>query len=72
MVEQNNLAWLEANGFIVGERDPAMNSAYAGRYMVAEHYEPGHAQEDGDGGVWCIVGDCLEFLIEETVNFWRE
>ena len=63
---------LRALGFVVGKRDPNMNRAFLGAYMVAEHYEAGTVQDDGEGGegVWCIVGDDLTALIREAVSFY--
>lgn len=65
-------ALLRAHGFIVGRRDPNMNRAFEGQYMVAEPYPQGTAQDDAQGGdgVWCIVGDNLDQLIEEAINFF--
>lgn len=64
--------FLEDRGFIIGERDPNMNTAFAGRFMVAEPYEAGHTQPDGMGGdgVWCVVGDDLAHLIETSADFF--
>ena len=65
-------AALEKMGFVIGKRDPNMNRAFAGRYMVAESYDAGTIQDDAQGGdgVWCIVGDHLEGLITEAAQFW--
>lgn len=41
-------------GFTIGERDPRLNTACAGRYMVVD---------TTDGSKWYIVGDNLENLI---------
>lgn len=64
---------LRAHGFIVGPRDPNMNKAFEGRYMVAEAYEKGHEQDDAQGGdgVWCIVGDDMDKLTAEAVWFFE-
>jgi hypothetical protein len=61
---------LESYGFKIGARDPKLNTAFTGAFMVAEAYEEGHTQEDGGGGVWCIVGDDLEELIQHAADFW--
>lgn len=63
---------LEAAGFIVGKRDPAMNTAFTGQFMVSEEYDEGHTQPDGSGGIWCIVGDDLNALIETASQFYDE
>lgn len=63
---------LEAMGFRIGARDPRMNTAFEGAFMVAEGYEDGHTQEDGQGGVWCVVGDDLEQLIETAAGFFDD
>ena len=67
-------ASLEKLGFIVGVRDPKMNTAFLGKYMVSEHYEENHTQVDGGQAhsVWCIVGDNLALLIEDAASFWGE
>lgn len=66
-----NRALLDSFGFIVGERDPAMNTNFAGRFMVCEPYESGHSQPDGSGGIWCVVGDDLDMLMIEAVEFFE-
>ena len=63
---------LESYGFKIGDRDPKMNTAFEGRYMVAEAYEAGHTQEDGSGGVWCVVGHDLDELVETAAGFWTD
>lgn len=60
---------LEGYGFIVGVRDPLMNTDFSGAFMVAESYEPGHTQQDGSGGVWCVVGDDLDELVAIAFDF---
>lgn len=65
---------LQAAGFVVGKRDPNMNRAFAGRFMVAEAYELGTMQDDAQGGdgVWCIVGDDMATLIREAFSFFAD
>lgn len=65
---------LQAAGFVVGKRDPNMNRAFAGRFMVAEAYEPGTTQDDAQGGdgVWCIVGDDMATLVREAFSFFSD
>ena len=58
---------LEEQSFVVGERDPRLNTDYAGRYMVVEaHDESELPTRDGSNGPWCIVGDSLDALIKEA------
>ncbi len=59
---------LEACGFVVGERDPRLNTNYTGEYMVAEAYDESDElpTQDGRNGPWCIVGDDLDALIAEA------
>lgn len=66
-----NEALLDDFGFIAGDRDPAMNTSFAGRFMVCEPYEDGQSQPDGSGGVWCVVGDDLDMLMTEAVEFFE-
>lgn len=63
---------LQAAGFVVGRRDPNMNRAFAGKFMIAEGYEPGTTQDDAQGGdgVWCIVGDDIATLTREAFYFF--
>jgi len=70
MTDLEKLAWLLEAGLIVASRDRSMNTDFPGNYMVSEWYEPGHQQRDGNGGVWCIVGDDLGALICEGYDFW--
>lgn len=67
-----NRALLENAGFVTGARDPLMNTAFNGAFMVAEPYPKGVTQQDAQGGdgVWCIVGDDLDLLRQEAVDFW--
>ena len=65
-------AWLKMYGFKYGERDPLMNTAFNGRFMVAKHYLDGHTQESSRGGVWCVVGDNLDALIDAAYNAFAD
>ena len=62
---------LRSHGFVLGPRDPNMNTAFKGQFMVSEQYPPGYSQPDGMGGdgVWCIVGDDYDTLLAEAVTF---
>lgn len=55
---------LEDFGFVIGNRDPRLNTNYPGRYMVVEaHDESELPTEDGRNGPWCVVGDDIDELI---------
>lgn len=77
MIIDDDLKWriekLKSYGFIVGERDPNRNQAFAGRYMVAEPLDENssHTTDDAGNGEWCIVGDDLSFLVGETISFFE-
>lgn len=62
VVELKNMGWL------VGERDPNMNRAFAGQFMVAEPLAEGdpYPTADASDGRFCIVGDDLEALAREA------
>lgn len=65
------IADLKRWGFVVGERDPRLNRAFAGAFMVAESYEDSQAPTDsGRDGPWCIVGDNLTALVEQAHSSW--
>lgn len=58
-------------GFIVGDRDPRLNMAFTGKFMVAEKYEDSQLPtDDAQYGPWCIVGDNLEELVETAFAHW--
>lgn len=63
---------LRSLGWVVGDRDPKMNSKFDGAYMVVEdEYTPDYpGQADGsDGdGIWCLVGDDLSALVDEALS----
>lgn len=61
---------LESYGFTIGKRDPNLNSAFDGKFMVAEEYKAGTKTRDAANGPWCIVGNDLEYLIEQAARFW--
>jgi hypothetical protein len=63
---------LESGGFIIGARDPRLNSNFPGRYMVAEpHDESELPTKDGSNGPWCVVGDDLDELITQAADFFE-
>jgi len=56
-------------GFTVGDRDPRINRAFVGAFMVAEaHDESELPTDDGSDGPWAIVGDNLEALIIQAYD----
>jgi hypothetical protein len=70
MTYEQRKAMLEARGWICGERDPNRNKAWQGRFMVAEPLEEGEGPVtlDASGGAWCVVGDNLRVLVDQTFN----
>ena len=62
-------AQLQRAGFVIGQRDPRINTNYPGQFMVAEWYEESQLPtKDGSNGPWAIVGDNLDDLIDEAFN----
>lgn len=62
---------LESFGFVVGKRDPKMNSDHEGAFMVAEEVPEGYAgQRDGSDNeeIWCVVGDDMELLVSDAID----
>jgi hypothetical protein len=58
---------LRAAGFIVGPREPRLNTAFLGKFMVAELYDESDLPtEDARHGPRCIVGDDLAYLIDQA------
>jgi hypothetical protein len=60
--------WLREHGYVIVERDPRLNTNYAGRYMVTEaDFEQDELPtEDASNGPFCVVGDNLVALVEEA------
>jgi len=66
---QTMRATLERHGFIVGEREPRINTLHPGAFMVAEAFEDSELPTlDGRNGPWAIVGDNLESLIRQAFD----
>lgn len=65
--------YLRSKGFVVGDRDPNQNRAFAGRFMVAEEVTPNdlYPTDDAGDGRFCIVGDDLKALMEQTLCFFE-
>lgn len=62
--------YLTALGFTIGKRDPRVNTAYSGQFMVIEiHEESELPTKDGSNGPWAVVGDDLGVLIKTAYNF---
>lgn len=61
---------LKSMGWHVGKRDPLMNRAFAGRFMVSEPLEEGdpYPTDDASDGRFCLVGDNLEALAAEALQ----
>src|SRR5271156_50463 len=56
-------AKLESYGFTCGPRDPRLNRAFKGKFMVVENHDESELPTDsGADGPWCIVGDDLPAL----------
>jgi len=63
---------LRAIGLIVGRRDPRRNTAFRGRYMVAEPIDPELLPtESARVGGYCIVGDNLAALVNEAHGWFQ-
>ena len=66
-------AQLRQWGFIVGKRDPRLNTRFSGAFMVCESFEPAEVPtKDGSNGPWCIVGDDLTLLVEQAYGVWAD
>jgi hypothetical protein len=64
---QQRKAYLLSCGWHIGPRDPRINTDYPGKFMVAEpHDESELPTRNGESGLWAIVGDDLESLINEA------
>jgi len=69
---QRKMEALKKAGFIVGPRDPRLNRAFKGIFMVAAHYEKTQRPtDDASKGPWCIVGNNLAALITQAYDFWE-
>lgn len=67
MITEQKIELLRAYDFVVGDRDPKLNTAHAGAFMVAEQYTPRLTMtKDAGNGPWCIVGDDLIALVDEA------
>lgn len=72
MTQADKISFLRGYGFIVGDRDPRLNTNYTGKFMVVEaHEESELPTEDGSDGPWCVVGDNLTTLVDQGYEFLR-
>lgn len=70
MTQNKKRKFLTKYGFIVGARDPLLNTNYPGKFMVTESYEENELPtEDSSNGPWCITGDDLDALVDEGCKF---
>lgn len=60
--------YLALHGLYLRARDWRINQAHEGDWQITEHYESGHTQEDGSGGVWAIVGRDRDALEQEALG----
>ncbi len=66
------VVWLIDHGFRVGVRDPQINTAAPGAFMVAEPYTAAEVPtEDASRGPWAIGGEDLAALVAEAYGEWR-
>lgn len=65
MTMQEKIRTLQQAEFLVGKRDPLVNPAFAGAYMVSEQHHFNFR------GGWAIVGDDLDLLVEEAFEFFE-
>lgn len=65
----NKTQFLEGFGYRIGSRDPRINTASEGKYMVCEDFAEGDyplPTRDGSNGPWAIVGDDMDMLVNEA------
>lgn len=65
---EGNKELLEYQDFIVGERDPRVQTEFDGKYMVAQKYDDCEIENPHNGDFWCVVGDDLNALMEEAIR----
>jgi hypothetical protein len=67
--QAERIALLREHGFIVGPRDPLRNTAFLGRFMVAQPINAAQLPtEAASDTAWCVVGDNLTELVDHTIN----
>jgi hypothetical protein len=64
--------YLETLGYVIGDRDPRLNTNFIGAYMIVDDDYKDYKlpTRDGSNGPWCIVGDDLDELIEHAFTVW--
>lgn len=70
IVAASQAEYLKGLGWTVGPRDPRVNTAFAGQYMVCQPHEPHELPtRDASQGPWAVVGDDLADLVCEAWTF---
>jgi hypothetical protein len=65
MAQKEKIEFLKSYGWLIGDRDPRLNTDYAGAFMVCEPFDDSEVPtRDGSNGPWCVVGDDLDALID--------
>ena len=62
--------FLRNSGITVDLRDPKMNSAFKGKFMICNPLEEGdpYPTEDASDGRFCIVGNDLPSLLDDAIS----
>lgn len=70
MTTKQKIAFLKSRGWIVGKRDPRLNTDFPGSQMCCEPFEDHEVPtRDGRNGPWCVVGDDLPSLVNQAFDF---
>ncbi len=71
-MDSGNIEKLESMGLFVGKRDPKMNRAFKGRFMVCQPLSEGdpYPTDDASDGRFCIVGDDMDRLVIEAIAYF--
>ena len=67
--QEHRAATLRSKGFFIGPRNPLLNTAFRGRFMVTDFDEQDGWKlptKDARNGPRCIVGDDLPALIDDA------
>ena len=74
MTYEEQKRWLQMRGFIVGKRDPLMNTTVTGDFMVSDPYPAGYTQLHGADAaeLWCLVGDSLPELVADAFSQFHD
>lgn len=70
-VPRDRVEAIRAAGLFIGERDPNMNKAFDGKWMVCAYLEARdpYPTDDAREGLFCIVGECPNALAEEAMVY---